>query len=117
MAEIGMDSEIFEQFTEQLWRYVRERLIPAEEAIIESNEIPEDILGEMREMGLFGLSMPVEYGGAGMSVSQYVETIRIISYALPAYRSIISIGTGSLRVTLLPRRRSSATRVRRTWRS
>ncbi|MHA6317963.1 acyl-CoA dehydrogenase family protein [Altererythrobacter sp. CAU 1778] len=94
MAEIGMDSEIFEQFTEQLWRYVRERLIPAEEAIIESNEIPEDILGEMREMGLFGLSMPVEYGGAGMSVSQYVETIRIISYALPAYRSIISIGTG-----------------------
>jgi acyl-CoA dehydrogenase len=48
----------------------------------------------MRDMGLFGLTMPVEYGGAGMNVSQYVESIRILSYALPAYRSITSINLG-----------------------
>ncbi|WP_225206145.1 acyl-CoA dehydrogenase family protein [Novosphingobium huizhouense] len=90
----GMDPEVFEQFHEQLKRYVRERLIPAEAQVIAEDKIPDDILAEMREMGLFGLTMPVEYGGAGMNITQYVETIHTLSYALPAYRSITSINLG-----------------------
>ena len=61
----GMDAEVFDQFIEQLWRYVHERLIPAEKDVIAANAIPEEILDEMRDMGLFGLTMPEEYGGAG----------------------------------------------------
>ena len=64
----GMDPEVFEQFIEQLERYVRERLIPAEREVIEADEIPPAIVQEMREMGLFGLTMPEEYGGAGMNI-------------------------------------------------
>ena len=94
MATTGMDPEIFDQFIDQLKRYVRERLIPAEADVIENDRIPEDLLDEMREMGLFGLTMPEEYGGSGMNVPQYVETIRVLSYALPAYRSITSINLG-----------------------
>jgi acyl-CoA dehydrogenase len=45
-------------------------------------------------MGLFGLTMPEEFGGAGLSLSQYIETIRQLSYAMPCYRSIISINVG-----------------------
>jgi len=90
----GMDADVFEQFIDQLDRYVRERLIPAERAIIESDRIPDDILAEMRDMGLFGLTMPEEYGGAGMNVTQYVRTIHTLSYAMPAFRSIISINIG-----------------------
>ena len=89
-----MDDDIFEQFIEQLKRYVRERLIPAEKAIIETNDIPADILNEMRDMGLFGLTIAEEYGGSGMSISQYIRTIHIIAYAMPAFRSIISINIG-----------------------
>ncbi|MFT3975531.1 MAG: acyl-CoA dehydrogenase family protein [Sphingomonas bacterium] len=90
----GMDAEVFDQFLEQLHRYVRERLVPAERGIIESDEIPADILDEMREMGLFGLTMPEAYGGAGMNVGQYVRTIHALSYAMPAFRSIVSINIG-----------------------
>jgi len=90
----GMDAETFTAFTGQLERYVRERLIPAEAQVIADDRIPDDILAEMRDMGLFGITMPEEFGGAGMNVSQYVETIRILSYALPAYRSITSINIG-----------------------
>ena len=90
----GMDGDTFALFLEQLERYVRERLIPAEPLVIRENRIPDEILAELRDMGLFGLTMPVEYGGAGMNVSQYVETIRVLSYALPAYRSITSINLG-----------------------
>lgn len=90
----GMDEDVFDQFIDQLQRYVRERLIPAEQVIVEADAIPADILAEMRDMGLFGLTMPEEFGGAGMNVSQYIRTIHTIGYAMPAFRSIISINIG-----------------------
>ncbi len=93
-ATTGMDPDSFEQFLDQLRRFVRERLIPAERAIMESDEIPADIVREMREMGLFGLTIPEEHGGAGMNVHQYARTIHTISYAMPAFRSLISINIG-----------------------
>ncbi|MFL0413174.1 acyl-CoA dehydrogenase family protein [uncultured Sphingomonas sp.] len=90
----GMDAETFEQFIDQLRRYVRDRLIPAERDIIESDCIPPEIIDELREMGLFGITIPEEYGGAGMNISQYTRTIRELAYAMPCFRSIISITIG-----------------------
>lgn len=92
--QTGMDPEVFAQFIEQLERYVRERLIPAEDEVIANDTIPEDLVDEMRAMGLFGLTTPEEYGGSGMNVPQYIETIRVLGYALPAFRSIASINLG-----------------------
>ena len=89
-----MDTEVFDQFIDQLKRYVRERLIPAEAQVIADDMIPQDILTEMREMGLFGITIPEEFGGAGMNVSQYIETVKQLSYAAPAYRSTMSINVG-----------------------
>ncbi len=94
MPNPGMDTDTFEAFVDQLKRYVRARLIPAEKEICETDLIPQDILDEMREMGLFGFTMPEEFGGAGMNISQYCRTIRELSYAMPCYRSITSINVG-----------------------
>lgn len=90
----GMDPELFEQFIDQLERYVRERLIPAEREVIEADRIPDAIVQEMRDMGLFGLTVPEEYGGAGLSTSQYARVVKTMAYAAPAYRSIFSINVG-----------------------
>lgn len=90
----GMDPEIFDAFIDQLRRYVRERLIPAEATVIAQDRIPDDILQEMRDMGLFGITIPEEFGGAGMNISQYIETVKQLAYAAPAYRSTISINIG-----------------------
>ncbi|NQX93673.1 MAG: acyl-CoA dehydrogenase family protein, partial [Erythrobacter sp.] len=81
-----MDEDTFDQFAEQLERYVRERLIPAEGDVIENDKIPEEIVSEMRDMGLFGLSVPEEYGGAGLNMRQYARIVNIMAYAAPAYR-------------------------------
>ncbi|MEL6876997.1 MAG: acyl-CoA dehydrogenase family protein [Pseudomonadota bacterium] len=93
-AQTGMDAETFEQFAEQLDRYVNERLIPAEGDLIENDAIPPEIVDEMREMGLFGISVPEEYGGAGLNTQQYARVVNAMSYAAPAYRSIFSINVG-----------------------
>ena len=91
----GMDAELFDQFIDQLDRYVRERLIPAEREVDRGRRrFPTAIVQEMRDMGLFGLTMPEEYGGAGMNISQYARVVDTMAYAVPAFRSIISINVG-----------------------
>ncbi len=90
----GMDEDSFDQFAEQLQRYVRERLIPAETDVIENDRVPPEIIDEMRDMGLFGISVPEEYGGAGLNMTQYARVVNMMSYAAPAYRSIFSINIG-----------------------
>jgi len=90
----GMDPEVFEMFIDQLKRYVAERLIPAEREVIETGAIPDQIVQEMRDMGLFGLTTPEEFGGVGMNITQYARTVHAISYAMPAFRSIMSINIG-----------------------
>lgn len=94
MTHAGMDADIFAQFIEQLDRYVRERLLPAERETIANDAIPEDILSEMKEMGLFGLTVPEDFGGAGLSTSQYAQVVKTMAYAAPAFRSIFSINVG-----------------------
>ena len=89
-----MDPDVFEQFMDQLHRYVRERLIPAEQIVIANDAIPDEIVQELRGMGLFGLTNAAEFGGAGMNARQYVRTVKALAYAMPAFRSIISINIG-----------------------
>lgn len=91
---VGMDPEVFEQFIEQLQRYVRERLIPAEQTVIANDAIPAEIVQEMRDMGLFGLTNAEEFGGAGMNTNQYARTVKALAYAMPAFRSIIAMNIG-----------------------
>lgn len=94
MTKDGMDQESYELFLEHLKRYVQERLVPAEKQVVEADKIPDSILKEMQELGLFGLSIAQEYGGAGMNASQYLNTITELSWAAPAYRTTISVGNG-----------------------
>jgi len=89
-----MDADVFDQFLIQLERFVRDRLIPVEREIIETDLIPDSVIDAMRDMGLFGLTIPEEHGGAGMNISQYIRTMHTLSYAMPAFRSIVSINVG-----------------------
>ena len=100
MPHNKMDQETYALFLDTLKRYIKERMVPAENEVIEANEIPAPILQEMRELGLFGLNIPEQYGGAGMSPSQYINAIVEISWAAPAYRTIIAIGNGIVTTAL-----------------
>jgi len=100
MAQNAMDQETYDLFLNTLKRYVKERMVPAEQEVIEGNEIPEHILQEMRELGIFGLNIAEEYGGAGMSASQYLQALTEMSWAAPAYRAIMAIGNGIVNTAL-----------------
>ena len=59
VGAIGSD-EGFSILRETLTRFVRERLIPREKEVDGLDQPPADLLAEIRELGLFGLSYPVE---------------------------------------------------------
>jgi alkylation response protein AidB-like acyl-CoA dehydrogenase len=54
-----------EQLREVVADFARERVAPRAEAFNASGELPLDLVGEMGEMGLFGLPFPEELGGSG----------------------------------------------------
>ena len=92
-----LDTETMAQLRETVRRFVRERLIPNERKVEESDAIPADILAEMRELGLFGLTIPEEFGGLGLNTEEEVQIVYEVAHASPAYRSCFAstIGIGS----------------------
>lgn len=94
ISKPGLEEETFSQFMDQLSRYVRDRLVPAEDETVELDRVPNDILAEMKDMGLFGVTISESYGGSGFNVSQYIKFIQELSWALPAFRSILSMNVG-----------------------
>ncbi|ACC72818.1 acyl-CoA dehydrogenase family protein [Paraburkholderia phymatum] len=88
------DQETLSILLDSLSRFVRERLVPAENEVAETDEIPADIVGDMRELGLFGLSIPEEYGGLGLTMEEEVLAAFEIAKASPAFRSLIGTNNG-----------------------
>lgn len=88
------DQETIEALCETVARFVRERLIPAEEIVSETDEIPPNIVREIQELGLFGLSIPEEYGGMGLTMEEEVLVAMQLAKASPCYRSLIGTNNG-----------------------
>ncbi|MBB2999917.1 acyl-CoA dehydrogenase [Paraburkholderia tropica] len=78
-------------------RFVRERLVPNEERVAETDEIPADIVNDMKTMGLFGLTIPEVYGGLDLTMEEEVLVMFELGKTSPAFRSIIgtTVGIGS----------------------
>jgi acyl-CoA dehydrogenase len=88
------DQETLNLLIDTISRFVRERLIPAEETLVETDEIPADIVAEMRELGLFGLCTPEQYGGLGLTMEEEVLVAFEIAKTSPAFRSLIGTNNG-----------------------
>ena len=92
-----LDPETFEALLDGVRRYVAERLRPLEHKIADDDEVPAEIVAEMREMGLFGLSIPQDYGGLGLSMTEEVRVALELGRTTPAFRSVFgtNVGIGS----------------------
>ena len=55
---------------------------------------PTVLISDIRQMGLFGMSIPEEYGGLGLSVVEEVAAAFVLGKASPAFRSLIGTNNG-----------------------
>jgi acyl-CoA dehydrogenase len=88
------DQETLNILLDTLNRFVRERLVPLEAKVAEDDEIPAELIGEMKELGLFGLSIPEAFGGMGLSMEEEILTTFEVSQASPAFRSLFATNNG-----------------------
>jgi acyl-CoA dehydrogenase len=89
-----LDPETLEQLLQAVRRFVRERLVPNEHRVAESDSIPEDIVAEMRTLGLFGLTIPAEYGGLGLTMTEEVRVVFELGQTSPVFRSRFGTNIG-----------------------
>ena len=94
---MALDVETFDALIETVRRFVAERLRPLEAQVETDDSIPADVLAEMREMGLFGLSIAEEYGGLGLTMSEEARVAIELGRTTPAFRSAFgtNVGIGS----------------------
>ncbi|MBL8548289.1 MAG: acyl-CoA dehydrogenase family protein [Hyphomonadaceae bacterium] len=92
-----MDHETFDQLLDGVRRFVNDRLIPLEAKVAEDDAIPADALAEMRALGLFGISIPEDYGGLGLTMEEECRTMFEFCRCSPAFRSAFgtNVGIGS----------------------
>ncbi|MEK9970893.1 MAG: acyl-CoA dehydrogenase family protein, partial [Ferrovibrio sp.] len=92
-----MDKDTLEQTRRELRRFVREKLVPLEKQVADEDRIPDEIRRSFAEMGLYGISIPEEFGGLGLNMAEEVELVFELGWTSPAFRSLFgtNVGIGS----------------------
>src|SRR6266498_3244802 len=94
--------------------FVDKEIIPHAQALEHADEYPRDIVDGMKEMGLFGLTIPEEYGGLGESLLTYALVVEQIARGWMSVSGVINThfivahmvrqhGTAEQKQNLLPR--------------
>ena len=94
---MALDPETFDALIDTLRRFVAERLRPLEAEVEANDAIPAAVLAEMKDMGLYGLSIAEEYGGLGLDMVEECRVAIEMGRTTPAFRSSFgtNVGIGS----------------------
>ena len=94
---MAIDTTTLQVLLDTLERFVKERLRPLESQVGKDDKIPDHIIDEMKQLGLFGLTIPEAYGGLGLNMSEEVAVARVFGHTSPAFRSAFgtNVGIGS----------------------
>ena len=91
---MALDADTRDQLVETVRRFVTERLRPLEAQVSENDAIPDDVIEEMKALGLFGLSIPAEYGGLDLGMEEEVLVALELGRTSPAFRSAFGTNVG-----------------------
>ena len=88
MFELSEDQESIRNLVRD---FARSELLPGAAERDRTHVFPTEVVASLAEMGLFGVFVPEEYGGAGMDLMSYVLAVEEISYADASVGVIVSV--------------------------
>ncbi len=88
------DPDLLTDLLATIRRFVAERLVPLEDEVARTDHIPAEIADEMRRLGLFGMTIPEEYGGLGVTAEEEMLIAFELGRTSPAFRSLIGTNNG-----------------------
>jgi alkylation response protein AidB-like acyl-CoA dehydrogenase len=100
--------------TEMVRQFVDEQIIPNAEHFDHEDEFPEAIVEQMKELGLFGVTIPEEYGGMGLDLTTYAMIVEELSRGWISISGVVNthfigsyllmkFGTDEQKETFLPK--------------
>ncbi|HTU75684.1 MAG TPA: acyl-CoA dehydrogenase family protein [Trebonia sp.] len=89
-----MDNADLEDVIATVRSLITDRVIPHEAEIDETDEMPAGLRDEAARMGLFGFSIPEQYGGLGLTMWQEARLVMELGYTTPAFRSMFGTNNG-----------------------
>jgi alkylation response protein AidB-like acyl-CoA dehydrogenase len=87
------DDDVREEIVDTVRRFVAREVIPVASEFEHADEFPADLVAQMREMGLFGITVPEEYGGLGLDLITYISVIEELAYGWMSLTGIINTHT------------------------
>jgi acyl-CoA dehydrogenase len=91
-AEVSDDD--FRDILAQTRHFVRTAVVPREQEILTEDRVPDDLRDHAKKMGLFGYTIPQEWGGLGLNTAQDVELAMELGYTSLALRSMFGTNNG-----------------------
>src|ERR687883_1822918 len=79
MAAVYEKTDEQKAIIDMVRRFVDEQIIPQAEHYDSADEFPGPIVAQMRELGLFGVTIPEEYGGMGLDLTTYAMIVEELS--------------------------------------
>src|SRR5690606_28657016 len=86
--------ETIQLLADAVRRFAREELVPAEPIVEETDQIPDAIVRQLKELGLFGMTVPEEFGGLGLGMYEEARLVFEVAYASPVFRSYFGTTNG-----------------------
>ncbi len=108
------DPEIRDELVATVRRFVEKDVLPVASDLEHADEFPEDLVATMRELGLFGVTIPEEHGGLGLDLLTYIAVIEELAAGWMSLTGILNThvmaanllkmqGTPEQKAGLLPR--------------
>src|SRR5262245_24443296 len=102
------------EFQAVLARWLERDVLPNVIELEHADRYPTDMVEQMREFGLFGATIPTEYGGLGLDTSTYAEIVTQISAVWMSLTGVLNshlmmahlirtFGTDAQRADFLPK--------------
>jgi alkylation response protein AidB-like acyl-CoA dehydrogenase len=111
VANVETDEDVRLEIIETVRRFVAKEVIPVASSFEHDDRFPDEIVAQMRELGLFGVTIPEEHGGLGLGVVTYARVIEELSVGWMSLAGVLN--THSIAATLL--QRFGTEEQRRRW--
>ncbi|HEY5014556.1 MAG TPA: acyl-CoA dehydrogenase family protein [Acidimicrobiia bacterium] len=90
---MATDPEIRDALIDTVRRFIAREVIPVASEFEHADRYPEAIVEQMKELGLFGITIPEEYGGLGLDLLTYIGVVEELSYGWMSLSGVVNTHT------------------------
>ncbi len=85
--------DVRREIIETVRRFVAREVVPVASELEREDRFPSEIVEQMRQLGLFGVTIPESYGGLGLDLSTYVGIIEELAYGWMSLTGVVNTHT------------------------